>query len=253
MGGEIGTGSAVYWRLGARQRCAADGCCCCCCWRRLLAAAAAAVAAARALGGGGAVVMAAAAAAAASRGGHYDALVKILLLGNSSVGKTCLLMRFCEDTFEPSFITTIGIDFKIRTVEIEGRRVKLQIWDTAGQERFRTITQAYYRQASSILLIYDVCERSSFEHIGSWMQSIKQHNTSNELYIVLVGNKVDKEADRVVKTEEGKAMADSFGIRFYECSASASAPPPTPHLGRPTMPLPNRAPVRPHDGPPRAD
>ena len=163
------------------------------------------------------------AAAAAARGGHYDALVKILLLGNSSVGKTCLLMRFCEDTFEPSFITTIGIDFKIRTVEIEGRRVKLQIWDTAGQERFRTITQAYYRQASSILLIYDVCERSSFEHIGSWMQSIKQHNTSNELYIVLVGNKIDKEADRVVKTEEGKAMADSFGIRFYECSASASA------------------------------
>ena len=123
-----------------------------------------------------------------------------------------------QNTFEPSFITTIGIDFKIRTVEIEGRRVKLQIWDTAGQERFRTITQAYYRQvsdaqpasdpnratatatcrspvilfpltavwcaagcsqASSILLIYDVCERSSFDHIGSWMQSIKQHNTSN--------------------------------------------------------------------------
>ena len=125
-----------------------------------------------------------------------------------------------------------SIDFKIRTIEMDGKRVKLQIWDTAGQERFRTITQAYYRQASSILLIYDVCERSSFEHIGSWMQSIKQHNTSNELYIVLVGNKIDKEADRVVKTEEGKAMADSFGIRFYECSASASSRRIGPHARR---------------------
>ena len=138
-------------------------------------------------------------------------------------GHGALALLFCrpfvQDTFEPSFITTIGIDFKIRTVEIEGRRVKLQIWDTAGQERFRTITQAYYRQASSILLIYDVCERSSFEHIGSWMQSIKQHNTSNELYIVLVGNKIDKEGDRSVGTEEGKEMAESFGIRFFECSA----------------------------------
>ena len=93
---------------------------------------------------------------------NYDFLIKLLLIGDSGVGKSCCLLRFSEDSFTPSFITTIGIDFKIRTIELDGKRVKLQIWDTAGQERFRTITTAYYRGAMGILLVYDVTDERSF-------------------------------------------------------------------------------------------
>lgn len=92
---------------------------------------------------------------------HFQ--IKLLLIGDSGVGKSCCLLRFSEDSFTPSFITTIGIDFKIRTIELDGKRVKLQIWDTAGQERFRTITTAYYRGAMGILLVYDVTDQRSFE------------------------------------------------------------------------------------------
>jgi GTPase SAR1 family protein len=89
--------------------------------------------------------------------------IKLLLIGDSGVGKSCCLLRFSEDSFTPSFITTIGIDFKIRTIDLDGKRVKLQIWDTAGQERFRTITTAYYRGAMGILLVYDVTDQRSFD------------------------------------------------------------------------------------------
>lgn len=91
--------------------------------------------------------------------------IKLLLIGDSGVGKSCCLLRFSEDSFTPSFITTIGIDFKIRTIELDGKRVKLQIWDTAGQERFRTITTAYYRGAMGILLVYDVTDERSFNSL----------------------------------------------------------------------------------------
>lgn len=93
--------------------------------------------------------------------------IKLLLIGDSGVGKSCCLLRFSEDSFTPSFITTIGIDFKIRTIELDGKRVKLQIWDTAGQERFRTITTAYYRGAMGILLVYDVTDAKSFNSMSS--------------------------------------------------------------------------------------
>ncbi|KAF4306993.1 putative rab gtpase protein [Botryosphaeria dothidea] len=150
---------------------------------------------------------------------NYDFLVrrvhlqiKLLLIGDSGVGKSCCLLRFSEDSFTPSFITTIGIDFKIRTIELDGKRVKLQIWDTAGQERFRTITTAYYRGAMGILLVYDVTDERSFN---------KQHATEG-VNKILIGNKCDWEEKRAVSTEQGQALADELGIPFLEVSAKSN-------------------------------
>eukprot|EP00882_Tetradesmus_deserticola_P014232 GHRQ01015128.1.p1 GENE.GHRQ01015128.1~~GHRQ01015128.1.p1 ORF type:complete len:174 (+),score=46.42 GHRQ01015128.1:332-853(+) len=109
----------------------------------------------------------------------YDYLIKLLLIGDSGVGKSCLLLRFSEDSFTPSFITTIGIDFKIKKIFLDNKWVKLQIWDTAGQERFRTITSAYYRGAMGILLVYDVTDEASFNNIRNWMRNIEQHASDN--------------------------------------------------------------------------
>nr|DAD28600.1 TPA_asm: hypothetical protein HUJ06_030068 [Nelumbo nucifera] len=130
----------------------------------------------------------------------YDYLIKLLLIGDSGVGKSCLLLRFSDDSFTTSFITTIGIDFKIRTIELDGKRIKLQIWDTAGQERFRTITTAYYRGAMGILLVYDVTDESSFNNIRNWIRNIEQHASDN-VNKILVGNKADMdESKRSAKT-----------------------------------------------------
>ena len=114
--------------------------------------------------------------------------IKLLLIGDSGVGKSCCLLRFSEDSFTPSFITTIGIDFKIRTIELDGKRVKLQIWDTAGQERFRTITTAYYRGAMGILLVYDVTDERSFNSLfihGTYSWSLKKLTPPRHPYLVL--------------------------------------------------------------------
>ncbi|ADV21151.1 GTP-binding protein ypt2 [Cryptococcus gattii Ru294] len=154
-------------------------------------------------------------------GQHYDFLIKLLLIGDSGVGKSCLLLRFCEDSWTPSFITTIGIDFKIRTIELDGKRIKLQIWDTAGQERFRTITTAYYRGAMGILLVYDVTDEKSFNNIRTWLSNIEQH-ASPGVNKILIGNKCDWEEKRSVTIEQGRALADEFGLRFLETSAKAN-------------------------------
>jgi len=154
-------------------------------------------------------------------GGSYDYLIKLLLIGDSGVGKSCLLLRFCEDSFTPSFITTIGIDFKIRTVEIDGKKIKLQIWDTAGQERFRTITTAYYRGAMGILLVYDVTDEKSFMSIRNWIANVDQF-AQDSVNRILVGNKCDMTTKKVVDYSAGKALADEFGIRFLETSAKNS-------------------------------
>jgi len=152
----------------------------------------------------------------------YDYLIKLLLIGDSGVGKSCLLLRFSDDSFTTSFITTIGIDFKIRTIELDGKRIKLQIWDTAGQERFRTITTAYYRGAMGILLVYDVTDESSFNNIRNWIRNIEQHASDN-VNKILVGNKADMdESKRAVPTARGQALADEFGIKFFETSAKTN-------------------------------
>ncbi|KAF7846392.1 hypothetical protein BT93_L4468 [Corymbia citriodora subsp. variegata] len=150
---------------------------------------------------------------------NYDFLIKLLLIGDSGVGKSCCLLRFSEDSFTPSFITTIGIDFKIRTIDLDGKRVKLQIWDTAGQERFRTITTAYYRGAMGILLVYDVTDRKSFTNIKTWFSNVEQH-ASEGVNKILIGNKCDMK--REVETSEGQALADELGVPFMEVSAKSN-------------------------------
>ncbi|RCV10182.1 hypothetical protein SETIT_2G091700v2, partial [Setaria italica] len=138
------------------------------------------------------------------------------------VGKTCLLLQFSDHSFTTSFITTHGIDFKVRTIELDGWRIKLQIWDTAGQERFRTITTAYYRNAMGILLVYDVTDESSFNNIRNWIRNTEQHASDN-VNKILIGNKADMdESKRAVPTSKGQALADEYGIKFFETSAKTN-------------------------------
>ncbi|XP_077320055.1 ras-related protein Rab-13, partial [Lithobates pipiens] len=151
----------------------------------------------------------------------YDHLFKLLLIGDSGVGKTCLIVRFSEDSFNSTYISTIGIDFKIRTTEIQGKKIKLQVWDTAGQERFKTITTAYYRGAMGIILVYDITDERSFENIQNWMKSIKE-NAAAGVERMLLGNKCDMETRRKVQKERGEKLAKEHGIRFFETSAKSS-------------------------------
>eukprot|EP01147_Barroeca_monosierra_P008036 gene8036-10067_t len=151
----------------------------------------------------------------------YDYLFKLLLIGESGVGKTCLLFRFSDDAFNASFISTIGIDFKIRTIELEDKKIKLQIWDTAGQERFRTITTAYYRGAMGIMIVYDITSAKSFENVKNWIKNIEE-NASEDVELMLLGNKCDMEDSRVVSKEQGEKLALEYGIPFMETSAKAN-------------------------------
>jgi len=144
--------------------------------------------------------------------------IKLLLIGDSAVGKTSLLSRYAEDVWTPEFVSTIGIDFKTRKMQIEGQSVKIQIWDTAGQERFRTITQAYYRGAMGIFVCFDLCDDISFKHVRHWMANIKTHS-NQQVFTVLVGTKCDKDNKRMVNTEEGQALADEFDMPYFETSA----------------------------------
>mmetsp|Transcript_2695 Transcript_2695/g.9413 ORF Transcript_2695/g.9413 Transcript_2695/m.9413 type:complete len:201 (-) Transcript_2695:17-619(-) len=147
----------------------------------------------------------------------YDHLFKLVLIGDSGVGKSCLLLRFADDAFTESYISTIGVDFRFRTVKINKSLAKLQIWDTAGQERFRTITSAYYRGADGIIMVYDVTSRESFNHVNDWLSEVNRY-ASDGTCKLLVGNKSDR-PDKVVSTEAAKEYADSLGIPFLETSA----------------------------------
>ena len=160
-------------------------------------------------------------ASAKSSNKPFDVLVKLLLIGDSGVGKSCLLLRYSEDKFTTSFITTIGIDFKIKTIDLDQKKVKMQIWDTAGQERFRTITAAYYRGAHGVLLVYDVTDETSFENVRNWMRNIEAH-ASEAAKVCLIGNKCDcEDSKRKVTKERGVALAKEFGVPFFETSAKS--------------------------------
>ena len=149
---------------------------------------------------------------------EYDFLFKLLLIGDSGVGKSCLLLRFADDTYTESYISTIGVDFKIRTIELDGKTIKLQVWDTAGQERFRTITSSYYRGAHGIIVVYDVTDQESFNNVKQWLQEIDRYACEN-VDKLLVGNKCDLTDKKVVEYTSAKAYADQLGISFLETSA----------------------------------
>jgi len=152
---------------------------------------------------------------------EYDYLFKLLLIGDSGVGKSCLLLRFADDTYTESYISTIGVGFKIRTIELDGKTIKLQIWDTAGQERFRTITSSYYRGAHGIIIVYDVTDQESFNNVKQWLQEIDRY-ASESVNKLLVGNKSDLTTKKVVDYTTAKEYADQLRIPFLETSAKSA-------------------------------
>ncbi|XP_043720377.1 ras-related protein RABC1 [Telopea speciosissima] len=150
---------------------------------------------------------------------EFDYLFKLLLIGDSGVGKSSLLLSFTSDTFE-DLSPTIGVDFKVKLVTLRGKKLKLAIWDTAGQERFRTLTGSYYRGAQGIIMVYDVTRRETFTNLSDvWGKEIDLYSTNQDCIKMLVGNKVDKESERVVTKKEGVNFAREYGCLFLECSA----------------------------------
>ncbi|XP_021420596.2 ras-related protein Rab-26 [Oncorhynchus mykiss] len=154
-------------------------------------------------------------------GEFYDIAFKVMLVGDSGVGKTCLLVRFKDGAFlAGSFISTVGIDFRNKVLNIDALKVKLQIWDTAGQERFRSVTHAYYRDAHALLLLYDVTNKASFDNIKAWLTEIHEY-AKQDVVLMLLGNKADATHERVVKREEGEKLAKEFAVPFMETSAKS--------------------------------
>ena len=143
--------------------------------------------------------------------------IKIITLGDSHVGKTSLIIKYIENKFSTTFVTTMGFDIKNKQITLkDGTEAKLMIFDTAGQERFKSLAENYIRKANGILLVYDISEKQSFQNIENWMDSIREN--SNELPIILIGNKSDLNDERQVSIEEGQQKADEFGCPFYETS-----------------------------------
>ncbi|XP_018653996.1 putative rab-2,4,14 [Schistosoma mansoni] len=148
----------------------------------------------------------------------YAYLFKYIIIGDTAVGKSCLLLQFTDQRFQPVYDLTIGVEFGARMVNIGDKQIKLQVWDTAGQESFRSITRSYYRGAAGALLVYDVTRRDTFNHLASWLQDARQHASPN-MVITLVGNKCDLDARREVKQEEAEAFARENNLLFVETSA----------------------------------
>ncbi|XP_072341593.1 ras-related protein Rab-15 [Scyliorhinus torazame] len=152
---------------------------------------------------------------------QYDVLFRLLLIGDSGVGKTCLLCRFTDNQFHASHISTIGVDFKMKTIDVDGIKVRIQIWDTAGQERYQTITKQYYRRAQGIFLVYDITSERSFQHIMKWASDVDEYAPEG-VQKILVANKADEEQKRQVGAEQGQKLAKEYGMDFFETSACTS-------------------------------
>eukprot|EP01128_Nolandella_sp_AFSM9_P001222 TRINITY_DN1132_c0_g1_i2.p1 TRINITY_DN1132_c0_g1~~TRINITY_DN1132_c0_g1_i2.p1 ORF type:complete len:210 (-),score=25.61 TRINITY_DN1132_c0_g1_i2:173-802(-) len=149
---------------------------------------------------------------------EYDSLFKLLLVGDSGSGKSSLLLRFTDNTFTESYISTIGTDFKIRTVVVNGKNVKLQIWDTSGQERFRTITSSYYRGGHGILVVFSVTDSESFRNVRSWLQECERYACESVTKLI-VGTHIDLDSDRIVAPETAHEFAQSLDIPYLEVSS----------------------------------
>eukprot|EP00979_Chaetoceros_neogracilis_P011824 scaffold2993_cov266-Chaetoceros_neogracile.AAC.5 len=151
----------------------------------------------------------------------YDHLFKLLMIGDAGVGKSSMLLRFTDDSFDEHIQSTIGVDFKVKHLDVSSKRIKLTVWDTAGQERFRTLTSSYYRGAQGVVMVYDVTRRDSFENLEQWLKEVKLYSPNNGEGVVklLVGNKIDLKDDRKVSREEAEAWARSQGMLFLEASA----------------------------------
>lgn len=148
----------------------------------------------------------------------YDQVIKLLLIGDNSVGKTSLFLRYTDNIYKNSLISTIGIDLKFKKIVIDEKIIKLQIWDTAGHEKFGNMTSSYYRGAHCVILMYDITSEKSFQNINHWITTVYK-NASPSVQIVLVGNKYDLHDERCIEEQTGKDLADQFNIHFFEASA----------------------------------
>jgi Ras-related protein Rab-11A len=153
-----------------------------------------------------------------AEGSNYDYLFKVVLIGDSGVGKSNLLSRFTRNEFNLDSKSTIGVEFATRSINVDGKTVKAQIWDTAGQERYRAITSAYYRGAVGALLVYDIAKHATYVNVTRWLKELRDHADSN-IVIMLVGNKSDLKHLRAVPTDEAKAFSTENGLSFIETSA----------------------------------
>ena len=149
---------------------------------------------------------------------EYDFLFKVVLIGDSGVGKSNLLSRFTRNEFNMESKSTIGVEFATRSIQVDGKTIKAQIWDTAGQERYRAITSAYYRGAVGALLVYDIAKHNTYENVNRWLKELRDH-ADNNIVIMLVGNKSDLRHLRAVPTEEAKQYATDNNTMFIETSA----------------------------------
>ena len=152
---------------------------------------------------------------------EVEFVFKILLLGDSEVGKSCFLMRYSDNIFVENYITTIGLDYKLKYVQLDsGETIKVQLWDTAGQDRYRTIAKNYYKGSHGILLLYDITKENSFENIREWVQNIREE-VYEKAIIFLIGNKIDKKNERKITTEQGQKLAAEYNLPFFEASAKS--------------------------------
>ena len=150
--------------------------------------------------------------------GYFDVKYKIIVLGESKVDKTQLIKRYTKDQFGGVYLTTVGMDFQDKIIELEDKKVRLQVWDTAGQERFRNVTKSYFQSSQGLVLVYDITDRESFEKLNFWVDNIK-NNAPENVKLILVGNKCDLANERKVSYEEGENYAKNLNIKFFEASA----------------------------------
>ena len=156
-----------------------------------------------------------------STSNEVEFVFKILLLGDSEVGKSCFLMRYSDNVFVENYITTIGLDYKLKSVKLDsGKTIKVQLWDTAGQDKYRTIAKNYFKGSHGILLLYDVTKQSSFQNIRDWIQDIREE-VSQKAIIFLIGNKIDLVDKRKISKEKGIELAEEYKLPFFEASAKS--------------------------------